>query len=984
MGLLFLIGLGAVLYLMLRGSGSSQSTIAPVDQQLDQRNLEWVQFIAQYRDKVKTKAEKALITRMLSDLSLRGIAVPEDSIDEVIITDPSKLTPQQLTKREQLISMAKAEGWSDPSVNSPIIVSDSAVSVEQPTTNQAQLDNASILLYFGAFLFVASAGLFVAFGGLPGTARLFVMLLVTCGMYGIGVWIHQNRPKLQQAGLAFAGIGLAIAPLCGLAAYNFVFNQANGSFVWFMTSVFCLGLYGHALFTLRKPLINYLFIFTFLSLFESGVSIVDAPVYYFGWMLSLVGIALAWLSSVKNIWPEMRESVTASGMMFMPVSLLVSLVLISGQGAGQFGVSLLLAAAYYGLQAYNAVAEEDRKTYVIATQSAVLGAVGALAFEITTSWQIVAWSLLVAGIVQIVLILRMSRENEIARTVATVAMVSQFVDILLSLQRAPTVLAAAAVFTFLSVVVWLRQARVAAYILAMLSWMTLPLIFGQFVAQPAIGAGLQLLLLIIVLLVQLAVVLVPEGALRVGYWHAQAEQTFIASCVLVLTATFWATPWVALAGVAAVTAVAALLMEYEHDRDWGILAGLFIMVPLLRGTSDGSWFFLTALCVALLVNIAIALRHRAELNRWFSTALWLILPIACADVHLGGVWSPAMYAWSYMIAMGGLLLSRAIARGVVFTSAKAPLTSFARNASVSYVVGYCLAAGVAGFIALGPEVDRLQGTILFGILAGVIWLTATVIEKQPGIFTLMPVVGQLALYSAVRPSVDDLVVLGVYLGLSSVLAATNYAASFEASLKPDTAHGLRYGGLLTAFVAPAAVLFVGQTLWSMPVGLLVAAALVYHYVHTTSQGNRELTGGLALAAIWWLMAYLGVRNIQAYSHTLVALLAAYAYLRHVRGDSQRSDEYLQIMLAVATIPLALQALTGQAGGLYGWWLLLEQIVFMLVGMTIGKRFVTMWGLYVALGAVLYQLRNLGWAALTVLALFIIGFAIYKIQKYNDK
>jgi hypothetical protein len=130
------------------------------------------------------------------------------------------------------------------------------------------------------------------------------------------------------------------------------------------------------------------------------------------------------------------------------------------------------------------------------------------------------------------------------------------------------------------------------------------------------------------------------------------------------------------------------------------------------------------------------------------------------------------------------------------------------------------------------------------------------------------------------------------------------------------------------------------------------------------------------------MEFLGVRNPQAYSHVLVALFAVYAYWRHVRQEESKADEYIQLALATATIPLILQALTGAAGGLYGWWLLLEQIVIMLLGMTLNKRFMTMWGLYVALGAVLYQLRNLGWAALTVLALFIIGFAVRKLQKYN--
>lgn len=53
---------------------------------------------------------------------------------------------------------------------------------------------------------------------------------------------------------------------------------------------------------------------------------------------------------------------------------------------------------------------------------------------------------------------------------------------------------------------------------------------------------------------------------------------------------------------------------------------------------------------------------------------------------------------------------------------------------------------------------------------------------------------------------------------------------------------------------------------------------------------------------------------------------------------------------------------------------------MLLGMTIRDSFVTRWGLYAAVAAVLFQLRGLGWAALAFLAIFIIGLALYRLQK----
>ncbi len=105
--------------------------------------------------------------------------------------------------------------------------------------------------------------------------------------------------------------------------------------------------------------------------------------------------------------------------------------------------------------------------------------------------------------------------------------------------------------------------------------------------------------------------------------------------------------------------------------------------------------------------------------------------------------------------------------------------------------------------------------------------------------------------------------------------------------------------------------------------------------------------------------------------------------RFRRKERVQSDTYLWWALGTATVPVALQVVYG-AGTIYGWWLLLEEVAIMLLGMTIGRSFVTRWGLYTAVGVVLYQLRGLGYVALALLALFLLALAVYKIQKYNGQ
>src|SRR5690606_21962010 len=113
---------------------------------------------------------------------------------------------------------------------------------EVPPAKDAQavrLDNISLLLYFGAFLFVAAVGLFVAFAGASGWIRTLAVLFVTLALYATGHWVYRSKPALKPAGLAFVGMGVAIAPLVGVAAYSYI-SGTSPQAVWFATSLFCL------------------------------------------------------------------------------------------------------------------------------------------------------------------------------------------------------------------------------------------------------------------------------------------------------------------------------------------------------------------------------------------------------------------------------------------------------------------------------------------------------------------------------------------------------------------------------------------------------------------------------------------------------------------------------------------------------------------------------------------------------------------------
>ncbi len=965
MGLLGLIIVGLLLYWLLKKPAKPQSESAEL--QLIRRNTEWVEFIKGYRKVATTKAERAMVEKMLADIQGQGLANTQELVSYSAMVKQS----------EQVANLGGAQ--ERPAVIPTYTAASVAV---EPSKPAIELDNTTLLLYFGAFLFVASVGLFITFGGANGILRTVAVLLVMASLYGSGVWIFRTKPKLEQAGLAFAGIGMTIAPLAGVAAYYYLFGQTNGAFVWFMTSLVCLGMYAHALVVLRKPLINYILIFTFLSLFESGVSILAVPIYYFGWAMAFVGILLVLFSRLSGKMADLQESSRNSSQLFLPIALCISLVLLPQQGAGQLGISLLFAAFFYGLEALSSKDMEQQNNALVSHVTLLIG-ICCISFSLTDSWSVVALTILLLNVVQVLCVALAPAANILWRNFASVLLATSVIGAGFGFVSSPgLLLAALACLALVGMVVWLCQKRSDSYVLGMVGLMALPLAYGQAFATYTSSTN-QAILMFGALIVQLVI----YGAARMSTklndktWAIIAQQTYIVSLVAVLVAALFASVWACLGLSLAAIATAFILSEAENDGDWGIVAGLAIAVPLLRSLDDSGALVATNV-IAVLLNIYLALRHRKEANRWFGSIVWFALPLSLGTGYFGH-WSVAGYAWAYLVIMFGLILARMIARGVVFISGKVPLQSYAKTASLSYVVGYSLAGVVAIILSIASDNSQLHTSVIVAICMFVTYLLSKYVEKRADLWVLQPIAAQLLLWSIVRP-VAGATSVQLFLVASSVLAAALYVLSGQNTGKLKTGRDyLRATALITAYITPAAALFTTTTIL-MPIGLLAAGLLTYYHNERSSQSNKEFSLVVVVAAIEWLLYYAGVREFQAYTHVVVATLGIFAYWRAVRGEVEVSDQYLLCMLATATIPLTFQALGGQAGGLYGWWLLLEQIGFMLLGMAIHKRLVTRWGLYVSVAAVLYQLRNLGWAALTVLAIFLIGIAIYNLQKPGDK
>jgi hypothetical protein len=221
--------------------------------------------------------------------------------------------------------------------------------------------------------------------------------------------------------------------------------------------------------------------------------------------------------------------------------------------------------------------------------------------------------------------------------------------------------------------------------------------------------------------------------------------------------------------------------------------------------------------------------------------------------------------------------------------------------------------------------------------------------------------------------------------VSTALAWAIYEIAHVALFEESNAtarNSVEVVSVVTAFIGPALGFTQSEPSMLQPISLLLAGLLTFdHNRHGAAQSTKELSLGICIAAVHWLLYLAGYTNIHVHTHILALFLAGFAVWRKTIGDGPGSLGYIKAAYLVVTVPLALQAMGGESGGLYGLILIVEQVLVMTIGAMLGIRFLIQAGLWVGLAAILYQLRGLGWAFLTLLALIVIGVAVYRLQKH---
>lgn len=951
MGFFFLIVVGILIWALARNPLDHPRVKAKIFEV----NKQWGDFIAGYHRIAKNDAERAITERMLRDLAMQGMPVPNE------------ITPEKSVEAVHTMP----ETWALPG--------ELTAPAQKPAEHKEPLDNTSILLYFGAFLLVAAAGLFVGFGGAAGGVRTFIIAMVAALFYCVGFWLWYDRPKLKQAALTFIGIGIVLAPLAGVAAYNYVF-YGSGPLVWFVTSAVCLVLYAHAVSVIRHPLLEYVLIGAFVSLFESSVAVLTLPAYYYAWGLAAAGLIIQ-VVQLRRKQPLLGDAPSAlSANILLPLSLFVSLNMVAAHGTLQLAVALLVAAVYYGLVGWQA-SGSTRLSAAVAAESLFLAAGVFFGYSVNHDFAISAVVLMALAIPQVAW-LWTQRTSDLSLRTGTVLLSSIGLAVLLGQGTAAVSFAAFLALAAVAAFVWIRQARVVGYVLGVIGLLGATLVGVYWLWSPFDTGFTAATSFFALVLAQLAVFyLIKARLLDTPSWRMWFQGMMVTTALAGIFAV--------LGGNGNVISVALQLVLYTvlvmvswvplvRDDDaslWTVLSGVAPFIPVMflltfTGQFARPGLLLTAMLVTIAWNVALSAWKKHEHTRAFAAVGILLLPVAIYSL-LSNVDGTVFYVGAYSMVMSILLGARFFA-----------VHRFGgRSQGVSYSIGAAAAALITLSTVPFAHSRLLSATTALAVAVLVI-VAAHFIEKLPKLMAVLPFVVQIGLWSTYMEGQ-----FVAYTAVSALIAALGYYG-YATSLNQvphSEAYYVHYASLVTSYIA--VVMYIGAVelsalVWTLPWSVLLASITTLHALWQQRQEVREWAGSFVAIGLMLVLHYYGLRNVQIYAHVLAALFALYAYWRWRRGEHATSDSYVVATLAAVTIPLVLQALGGVSGDLYGWWLLIEQVAIMLLGMLLKKKLMIRWGLYVALGAVLYQLRDLGWAALAVLAVFLIGLALFRLQR-ND-
>ena len=228
-------------------------------------------------------------------------------------------------------------------------------SEETPAERQARREkrdrqNINITLYVASLLLVAAAALFIG-TSLPPMLRFAGVCTVTAAFYAAGFVLHARVPRLRPAAVAFAGTGLALVPVTGLALYNFTLH--HGPTAWLITSLIGTAAYVAAAVRLESRVLVYLSLTFVASTAWSGVSVLGGALVWYFAALICVAVLLTLLALTKPGWlpPVYARPLMALHPFVVPAVAAATTCVPLLLDKTEYALIMALCGCYFGLMA---------------------------------------------------------------------------------------------------------------------------------------------------------------------------------------------------------------------------------------------------------------------------------------------------------------------------------------------------------------------------------------------------------------------------------------------------------------------------------------------------------------------------------------------------------------------------------------------------------------------------------------------------------
>lgn len=283
---------------------------------------------------------------------------------------------------------------------------------------QQKLNNSLTLLYLGGFLFVAAIALFVLFSDTSGGFKTTLVIITSAVLYLGGLYIDTYSKKFRPAAITFVAMGIGAVPFLGQAAYQYL--SVDGSVTWFFLSLVAMAMAGLAAYRLPAQLFSYLLSFTWLSVAVSATFNLGVEAHVLMWAAVASGLVLSLAAYYLRPLRKFQKA-------FDSTALIVAVVSIYGTAAASIeaaawwrtGVTVLLAAAVFAVQALYSDIQRTRSYYGIAAHSTLILAALLIVGDFLDSFEAGGYVLAVFVLVQFLILVLTRDERQSQSTIFT-------------------------------------------------------------------------------------------------------------------------------------------------------------------------------------------------------------------------------------------------------------------------------------------------------------------------------------------------------------------------------------------------------------------------------------------------------------------------------------------------------------------------------------------------------------------------------------